>query len=233
MKQHRSDIRYDCKPLVANSATDLCSGTRYIFAMKLAPVNQWALAAMDKAGIKQAEMARQLSKILRREFDRAAVNKITLGTRSVAGDEMLAIETITGIAIPSPNAASQVPILDWVTAGKLAEPRSQIPAEDVPLLAFADLGHGEFFGLKVTGTSMDRLSPEGSIIIVNRADKTLVSGKCYVFAVRGETTYKRWAGGDVPRLAPYSFDPIHEPIFVKKKRDLEVIGRVKRTVLDL
>lgn len=130
-------------------------------------------------------------------------------------------------------AVTQVPLIDAVQAGRLAKPTSQIPLEDVPLLAFADLGSGEWFALRVEGSSMDRVSPEGSTIIVNRADRQLISGRCYVFAVRGETTYKRWQGGDPPYLEPYSTDTVHKPIFPRAKRDLEVIGRVKRTLLDL
>lgn len=132
-----------------------------------------------------------------------------------------------------PGKITKVPLLDTVAAGRLKNPSSQIPVEDVPLLAFADLGRGEFFALKVDGDSMDRLSPEGSVIVVNRADRQLVGGKCYVFSHRGETTFKMWQGGDNPHLAPYSTNPTNKPIFFKKKSDLEVIGRVKRTVLDL
>lgn len=128
---------------------------------------------------------------------------------------------------------TRVPLIDEVQAGRLARPSSQIPVEDVPLLAFADLGSGEFFALRVRGTSMDRISPEGSVIVVNRRDRTLISGKCYVFAISGETTYKRWQGGDPPYLEPFSTETIHRPIFVKRKKAFEVIGRVRRTVLDL
>lgn len=128
----------------------------------------------------------------------------------------------------------RVPLLDTVTAGKLKAPSSQIPLEDVPLLAFADLGRGEWFALKVESDadSMDRVSPEGSVIIVNRADKTLVTGKFYVFAVKGKTTFKMWPGGSNNYLEPYSTNPANKPVFYKKN-ELEVIGRVKRTVLDL
>ena len=101
------------------------------------------------------------------------------------------------------------------------------------MLAFADLGPGDWFALTVKGTSMDRLSPDGSIVVVNRRDKVLVSGRCYIFAIEGETTYKRWQGGEPPYLDPFSTDPIHKPVFIRRKRDFEVIGRVKRTVLDL
>jgi SOS-response transcriptional repressor LexA len=127
---------------------------------------------------------------------------------------------------------TMVPLLDRVTAGRLRSPSSQIPVEDVPLLAFADLGKGEFFALEVDGDSMDRYSPEGSIIIVNKAERDLVNGRCYVFALNGETTFKMWQGGAVPYLAPHSTNSANKPIFFKK-RDLEVIGRVKRTLLNL
>lgn len=127
-----------------------------------------------------------------------------------------------------------IPLLDKVTAGKLRAPSSQIPVEDVPLLAFADLGRGNFFGLTVEGDSMDRVSPDGSTIVVNQADQTLVANKHYVISQRGEATFKMWRP-DPPRFAPYSTNPVHEPIFVKSKAEAErlVVGRVKRTVLDL
>lgn len=126
-----------------------------------------------------------------------------------------------------------VPLLSWVSAGKLADAESQIPVEDVPLLAFADLGRGDFFALKVVGDSMDRVSPEGSIIVVNRAEREPVPDKPYVFWHRTEgTTYKLWQP-EPPRLEPYSWNAANKPIYVKRKKDLDVIGRVRRTVFDL
>lgn len=127
-----------------------------------------------------------------------------------------------------------VPLLDKVAAGKLKASNSQIPFDDVPLLTFADLGRGEWFALTVDGDSMDRLSPDGSRILVNQADRTLVAGKAYVINRRGETTFKVWRP-EPPRFAPFSTNPVHEPVFVKSKAEAEklVIGRVKRTVLDL
>lgn len=132
------------------------------------------------------------------------------------------------------HGLATVPLLDKVTAGKLKSPSSQIPIEDVPLLAYADLGRGDFFALTVEGDSMDRISPDGSVIVVNQADRTLVSGRAYVISRRGEATFKVWRP-DPPRFAPFSTNPVHEPIFVKSKAEAEklVVGRVKRTVLDL
>ncbi|MCA1458045.1 helix-turn-helix transcriptional regulator [Bradyrhizobium sp. BRP22] len=197
-------------------------------------------------GMSQSDLARALATRLRVGFDRSKVYKILKEERDVSAEEMLAIEEITGFPAPAslrgmPKAGmpkdtpkiTRVPLLDSVAAGKLKAPSSQIPVEDVPLLAFADLGRGEFFALNVEGDSMDRISPEGSIIIVNKADRTLINGRCYVFSHRGETTYKMWQSGDPAHLAPYSTNPVNKPIFFKNKKDLEVIGRVKRTLLDL
>lgn len=146
----------------------------------------------------------------------------------IAGDSRL-IHLLTAAGDPS---FARVSLLDMVSAGKLTDPSSQIPVEHVPLLAFADLGHGDFFALKVEGDSMDRISPEGSIIVVNRADRTLVAGKSYVFSVRGKTTYKLWRP-EPPRLEPFSTNPGNQTIFINKKTDFDVVGRVRRTVFDL
>jgi SOS-response transcriptional repressor LexA len=138
-----------------------------------------------------------------------------------------------GAPTPSSNREIvSVPLLSWVSAGQLTDATSQIQVEDVPLLAFADLGRGEFFALQVQGDSMDRISPDGSTIVVNRADRELVTGRCYVFSVRGATTYKRW-NAEPPYLAPYSTNPTHQPVFIRRLRDMEVVGRVRRTMLNL
>lgn len=199
-------------------------------------ISQWVASAMQFADrMAQAELGRRLEARLRVGFDRSKVQKILKGTRAVSADEMLAIEEITGFPAPAEARSGLVPVplVDWVSAGKLSDATSQLPVEKVPLLAFADLGHGDFFATRVKGDSMDRLSPEGSIIIVDRNDKQLVGGKCYVFAHKGETTFKMYQADDPPYLAPYSTNPANRPIFPKKKADWEIVGRVKRTVLDL
>jgi SOS-response transcriptional repressor LexA len=200
--------------------------------MKIPALSQWVTLAAKKVG-GQAELSRLISKELRRDIDRAAVNKMCSGDRRVYADEMLAIESVSEIAVPSPSVPQKIPLVDWVSAGKLAEPGSQMPTNDVPLLAFADLGRGDFIALRVQGDSMDRISPDGSTVVINRDDKTLVAGKPYVFSLRGETTYKLWQPDTPPYLQPYSTNPMHKLIFVPRKRDFAVVGRVKRTSLDL
>lgn len=127
-----------------------------------------------------------------------------------------------------------VRLVDSVPAGKLTAPMSQEAQELLPTIAFANLGRGDFIALTVEGDSMDRISPNGSIIVVNKSDRALVTGKAYVFCHRGKVTFKLWRP-DPARLQPFSTNPMHEPIYIKDKSEAEklVVGRVKRTVLDL
>jgi SOS-response transcriptional repressor LexA len=128
-----------------------------------------------------------------------------------------------------------VPVISWVSAGKLADSEEPIPEDEGRTILVDDLGAGEFFALRVDGDSMDRISPDGSIIIVNRRDQQLVSDKPYVFAVKGKSTYKLWHPPRPPEpfyLEPFSTNPKNRPVFADRKQ-LEVVGRVRRTILDL
>jgi transcriptional regulator with XRE-family HTH domain len=65
-----------------------------------------------------------------------------------------------------------VPLIAWESAADV-EPH----LDGVPHLAISDLGRGTFFGLRVENDSMNRISPPGSIIIVNRDDRELVKDR--------------------------------------------------------
>lgn len=221
--------------------------------VKLSPIAQWVRDAMLHRDMSQAELARELARHFRVEFDRSKVNKIVTDRRDVSAGEMLAIEEITGWAIPdslrkSADLSSEdiaagfegkvgkkggIPLIAWVSAGKLADPSSQIPTRRTWASLIDDLGAGDYFATKVEGDSMDRYSPPGSTVIVDRNDKQLISGKCYIFGVDGKTTFKMYMAGTPPYLASHSTNPINPPIFIKRKSDVEIVGRVKRTVLDL
>lgn len=132
---------------------------------------------------------------------------------------------------PPPKAV--LPLVAWVNAGKLADVDTQIPAKRIKIDLISDLGTGDFFATRVEGDSMNLLSPEGSILIVDRNDRDLVSGRRYIFAIKGKTTFKEYVADDPPYLNPQSSNPKNRPIIIKKKSDVEIVGRVKRTVLDL
>ena len=160
--------------------------------------------------------------------------------RSVRGDTLAklaeALETTAeyllgnSIPAPAPRGVRTIPVISWVAAGTLSDPATQIP-EGTETIEISGLPAGDYFATRVSGDSMDRFSPPGSLILVNRAETDLIRGRRYIFSLRGETTYKRWEP-DPDRLVPESTNPTHEPIFPKSDRDWSVIGRVRITLFD-
>lgn len=194
-------------------------------AMRFSQNQLAAAVGMKQQGIVSIEQGRVARPRLLREIA-AALNTTEEWLLWREGPETVSAEEI-------PLSFRRIPLLSWVSAGQLVDAESQIPVEDAPLLVFADLGQGEFFALRVEGDSMDRISPPGSVIVVNRAARDLVAGKPYVFWHRAEgPTFKLWQP-DPPRLEPYSWNAVNRPIFIRRKKDFDVIGRVRRTVLDL
>lgn len=143
--------------------------------------------------------------------------------------ERLLGDTRLGSVLVSANIV-EIALINWVNAGNPAD--APFESQDQIKLLFAGLGRGEFFATRVEGDSMNRVSPDGSIIVVNQSDIKLVSGRFYIFSIKGEPTYKIWQEGNPPFLKPYSTNPAHNPIIVHR-RELVVIGRVCRSVLDL
>lgn len=128
-----------------------------------------------------------------------------------------------------PESARKVPLLSTVSAGVMM--RDDLVDEAKRMLTLTDLPPGDWFALEVDGDSMDRISPPGSIILVNRKDKRLIPNACYVIADQyGNATYKRYRPNP-DRFEPVSNNPDHEPIF--PDNDVPVIGRVRRTILDM
>ncbi|MGQ3674277.1 XRE family transcriptional regulator [Xanthobacter sp. TB0139] len=134
--------------------------------------------------------------------------------------------------VPEPiEGITRVPRLSWISAGALQAYDPVAVHDDCTVIAVAGLPDGDWIALKVTGDSMDRISPPESIILVNRADTALVANACYVIADEmGNATYKRYRPNPT-RFEPVSVNPRHEPIY--PDNDPIIIGRVRRTILEM
>lgn len=139
------------------------------------------------------------------------------------------LENVTALAMRAPTL--RVPLIGWVSAGA-AHDVSGIDSSIEDWVSVADLPSGTYFATDVRGDSMDRISPEGSKIIVNVADKRLLPGKAYVFSIRGQTTFKYYQAAPVRRLEPFSTNPANKTIFLIAE-EWTVIGRVVRSFIDL
>jgi len=126
------------------------------------------------------------------------------------------------------------PLVSWVSAGDPKVADAVLETDDTPKVYAPGLDpRGDWIALRVEGTSMDRISPPDSIILVNRRDKRLVPNACYVISLdeEGEATYKRY------RPDPERFEPVstqdHETLYFPQSSAPRIIGRVRRTILDL
>lgn len=127
--------------------------------------------------------------------------------------------------------ADGVPLVSWVKAGALEMPDGFELGPDVERIPSPNLPRGDWIALRVVGDSMDRISPPGSIIFVNRDEKRLVANACYVVSTEdGGTTYKRFRPSP-DRFEPVSVNPAHEPLFPDSMP--KIVGRVRKTILDM
>lgn len=123
-----------------------------------------------------------------------------------------------------------VPLVSFVSAGKLEAPNGHVSAEEFISVPAGGLPNGQWIALRVEGDSMNRYSPPGSIIFVNRNERDAVDGGFYVVATDdGDATYKRYYSKP-DRLEPESTNGEHKTIF--PKGPVTIIGRVRRTMLD-
>lgn len=130
--------------------------------------------------------------------------------------------------------ARSIPIFADVPAGRM------VAAE--PVMGKRDLrGHivisgldpkGDWAALVVAGHSMNKVAPDGSVIVFNRLDTRPVDNGFFVFEhpETGEATFKRYGAGHPPRLRPYSYDDYDA---IPAPDDVVIVGRVRKVVVDL
>lgn len=154
------------------------------------------------------------------------------------------VETLAALAVPLKTStawlidgvgnaeAVRVPLISWVSAGAPDTPTAVEEIQNARRIADGELDpKGDWIALEVIGDSMDRISPPGSIIFVDRNDRRLVMNACYVIALEnGEATYKRFRPAP-DRFEPVPVNPAHEAFF--PEGPVTIIGRVHKTSLQM
>lgn len=183
----------------------------------------------SQAGLaKLARVSQQL--ISRLESGRDQTTKKLPALATALGVLVTELDPAYVVEVASPDIVL-IPRLSWVSAGALRPHVSIEDLSDWPKVAAIDLPKGDWIALEVEGDSMDRISPPGSLIFVNRNDRRLVANACYVIAdEQGEATYKRYRPNP-DRFEPVSLNPAYEPLY--PDNEPVIIGRVKRSVIDM
>ena len=120
----------------------------------------------------------------------------------------------------------EVPLVSWVQAGKLTETNDPYAVGDAEDFIAVANKRNTLIALRVVGSSMNRIAPEGCIIIVDFGDKSLISGRYYVLKYDGQATFKRYRTDPV-RLEPDSTES-HDSIFIDQ--EVEIVGRVVQVI---
>ena len=193
--------------------------------------------AREARGFSQVELAEMIGKgqTTVSSWERGRTEPTREDVVRIAERLRLPVSDIDGVGEDAPRQArfQEVPLISWVSAGQLREPGQVPQTRYAETMLTGDLPGGEYFATEVVGDSMNRVSPEGSRIIVNVADRELRAGRFYLFSLRGEATYKRFQDDPVIRLEPFSTNPANQIIFPKADKDWNVIGRVVRSYLNL
>lgn len=191
-----------------------------------APPNQIA-AVRKRVGLKIEELAERAG------LSTTYVWRMERGERNVSLKNLQKLADALGVApsdLIESKPVADVPILSWVSAGMMA--RDDVQQDVVGEIRMSDLDpRGEWMALRVEGDSMDRISPPGSLILVDLTDKALVPNACYIITDSdSQATYKRFRSNP-PRFEPVSTNPSHQPIF--PDGEPAVIGRVRRSLIDM
>lgn len=133
---------------------------------------------------------------------------------------------------PPATTDVDVPLLSMVSAGNLRFQPTVEEHDIIRRIKVGELPRGDWIALQVDGDSMNRVAPDGAIILVDRADDRLIDGRFYIFALgNGDATFKMFKRNP-NRLQPYSTNPDHMATPADRD-DLYVFGRAKRVIHDI
>lgn len=114
---------------------------------------------------------------------------------------------ISDIKVAVPSAARMLPVFGSISAGT---PREALTQSDVmhetPERLY--LEHERSFWLTVSGNSMNRLFPDGSLVLIDPDEEVRNGDVAVVFVNGDDATLKRvYFEGNAIRLHPESYDP--------------------------
>ena len=219
--------------MIVNMVSMKTYGERLSWAMRRAELDQSELAR--RVGIKQPSIAHLLSAEAKKSGHTPVIARILkvdaewLATgRGTAELPQPAIDDGASLAAPR-EPIVKVPLISWVQASQYSEIYDPYERGDAEGEVDVPYGKDTLIALRVKGSSMNRVAPDGSIIIVDYSDKSLTSGKYYVVKQDGMATFKRY------RTNPDRFEPEsterHETIFPTGA--VEIVGRVVKVISDL
>lgn len=179
------------------------------------------------AGLTQAELADRMTpkesqqQVERWENgqDKLKISQAKRVARALGVDELAVVADL-----PTPLVGMRrVPVYGSVAASHFAE----IRAEDVLFYVAYPTTSPQVFGLLVEGDSMDRVAPNGSVVLVDPSILTFEDEEPGVFRWHNAATFKRFRQrGTRQWLEPDSSNPVHGKLVPNGDDGFDVIGGV-------
>ncbi len=189
----------------------------------------------ETKGWKQADLASAVG------CSQGQINKLETGTARLSDVWLARIAPVLGVPQGAlladgdcfdnirPNV-NNVPIIDYVQAGKFTDSMNPIALEGISDSVLVDFRHDRLFGLKVRGNSMDRILKEGSVVVVDYTDTDLHDRKYYVISNGEGVSIKLYRANPI-RFEPESISGQFDTIF--PDQNTRVIGRVIRGLINM
>lgn len=172
-------------------------------------------------GLTQEDVASRISP----DLTKGTVAKLETRQMALSADYILAISNILGVSpgelLTERSETRDLPVLGRVAAGNW---REAIEEADERIAVPDGLGGSNLFALRIDGDSIDRIVPDGGIVVVDPDARDLLDGRIFVVSNGDhETTIKRFSAVP-PRLEPCSTNPVHQPIEIGRE-PFVTIGR--------
>jgi repressor LexA len=171
---------------------------------------------------------------MRGEVTKATVAKLETSTMALTLDYMLNIAAAFGVQpseiIEAPSSKERkVPLLSISEATQWQTTRTQARS----FVTTSDELQGfELFALKVDGDSCDQIIPNGGLVIIDPASRTLVHEAVYLLSINGEAPSFRRFLANPPSLASCS-QSAKQPTIEIGQEPFTTIGRVIFTAFAL
>lgn len=194
--------------------------------------------AREKAGLTQQQAADLLGVSVQgyqyyeygKRDPKASVVRRLCEIFGVSAAYLLGMTSESGVLLPRPVETVKVPIVGRIAAGAPREAFAQSDEwHDTPTTLVS--GRDECFWLVVVGNSMNRLFPEGALVLVDMG-KDVRNGDVGVVFVNGyDATMKRvYYSNDAITLHPESYDPEYRDIVIRRgdpeAPEFRPVGRV-------
>ncbi len=144
---------------------------------------------------------------------------------------LLGMEDAVSFIKPKPSSCLALPVVGRIAAGTPREAIAQSgETHEVPDTIYYE--HEHAFFLVVAGNSMNRLFPEGALVLIDPDEEVRNGDVAVVFVNGDDATLKRvFFDGDTVRLVPESFDPEYrERVIDRSDPDAPLVRVVGKAV---